>query len=77
MAAAWVTLRHLGQDGYLKLAKNLQNTVKILIDGCNKIEVHLYFFSILKRYQINCRSYCFLPIVRVTPYLIAVRSLYD
>ena len=48
MAAAWVTLRHLGQDGYLKLAKNLQNTVKILIDGCNKIEVLLYFFSILK-----------------------------
>ena len=49
MAAAWVTLRHLGQDGYLKLAKNLQNTVKILIDGCNKIEVLLYFFSILKQ----------------------------
>ena len=77
MAAAWVTLRHLGQDGYLKLAENLQNTVKILIDGCNKIEVHLYFFSILRRYQVYCGSYCFLPIVRVTPYLIAVRSLDD
>ena len=53
MAAAWVTLRHLGQDGYLKLAKNLQNTVKILIDGCNKIEVHRYFFAILKLYFKN------------------------
>ena len=53
MAAAWVTLRHLGQDGYLKLAKNLQNTVKILIDGCNKIEVHWYFFSILKQHVKN------------------------
>ena len=50
MAAAWVTLRHLGQDGYLKLAKNLQNTVKILIDGCNKIEVHRYFFANIKLY---------------------------
>jgi len=38
MAAAWVTLKHLGQDGYMKLAKNLQGTVKILIEGCNKIE---------------------------------------
>lgn len=39
MAAAWVTLKHLGQDGYMKLAKDLQNTVQILIDGCSKIKV--------------------------------------
>ena len=39
MAAAWVTLRHLGQDGYMKIAENLQKTVKVLIDGINSIDV--------------------------------------
>lgn len=39
MAAAWVTLKHLGQDGYMKIAQKLQDTVKILIDGANSIKV--------------------------------------
>ena len=43
MAAAWVTLQHLGQDGYIKIAKNLQNTVQILIRGVNNIEVRAFF----------------------------------
>lgn len=49
MAAAWVTLKHLGQDGYMKIAEKLQKTVKILIDGCNNIEVSFQSFDLPRR----------------------------
>ncbi|KAF6018671.1 hypothetical protein EB796_023022 [Bugula neritina] len=39
MAAAWVTLKHLGQDGYMKTAKKLQETTQLLIEGVANIQV--------------------------------------
>jgi len=42
MAAAWVTLKHLGQDGYMKTAKKLQETTQLLIEGVANIQVSIY-----------------------------------
>jgi len=42
MAAAWVTLKHLGQDGYMKTAKKLQETTQLLIEGVTNIQVSIY-----------------------------------
>jgi len=39
MAAAWVTLKHLGQNGYKEKAAALWETVQKLIQGANSIEV--------------------------------------
>ncbi|XP_067935162.1 sphingosine-1-phosphate lyase-like isoform X2 [Watersipora subatra] len=50
MAAAWVTLKHLGQDGYMKIAQKLQDTVKILIDGANSIKG----IEVIGRPVMNC-----------------------
>ncbi|XP_006825455.1 sphingosine-1-phosphate lyase-like [Saccoglossus kowalevskii] len=37
IAASWVALRHLGKDGYLKMAKSLMKITKKLTDGIKKI----------------------------------------
>lgn len=38
IAGAWATLRHIGIDGYTKLAKTAIETTKKLIDGVNAID---------------------------------------
>lgn len=38
IAGAWATLRHIGIDGYLKLAKTAMETTKKLMDGVNAID---------------------------------------
>lgn len=42
MAAAWVTLRYLGQDGYISTARKLKDTVQKLIRGVSQIKVGTY-----------------------------------
>ena len=42
LAAAWVALRIMGQDGYLKTAKTLMETTRKLIDGINSIPVSTF-----------------------------------
>ncbi|MFX1489860.1 MAG: aminotransferase class V-fold PLP-dependent enzyme, partial [Promethearchaeota archaeon] len=37
IAAAWAAMRHLGMDGYLKLAKIVMDASRKLIDGINQI----------------------------------------
>ncbi|MFW9989933.1 MAG: pyridoxal phosphate-dependent decarboxylase family protein [Candidatus Odinarchaeota archaeon] len=37
IAAAWAAIKHLGMDGYLKLAKRVMDTSKKLIEGINQI----------------------------------------
>jgi glutamate/tyrosine decarboxylase-like PLP-dependent enzyme len=37
IAAAWAVLHHLGEDGYLRLAKVVMDTARALIDGINAI----------------------------------------
>ncbi len=37
IAAAWAAMKHLGMDGYLKLAKKVMDTSKKLIEGINQI----------------------------------------
>ena len=37
IAAAWAAMKHLGMDGYLKLAKVVMDASKKLIDGINQI----------------------------------------
>ena len=42
LAAAWVALQIMGEDGYMKTAKTLMDTTKKLIDGINEIPVSCF-----------------------------------
>ncbi len=37
IAGAWATIRHLGEDGYLRCARMIMDTKKSLVDGVNAI----------------------------------------
>jgi glutamate/tyrosine decarboxylase-like PLP-dependent enzyme len=38
IAAAWAVLRYLGEEGYLRLARDMRETTRRLVDGVNGIE---------------------------------------
>ena len=42
LAAAWVALRTMGEDGYMKMAQTLMDTTKKLINGINNIPVRTF-----------------------------------
>ena len=41
IAASWVTLKSIGEDGYFKIATKLMDTTRRLKEGINNIPVRL------------------------------------
>ena len=61
IAASWVTLKHLGQDGYMKIARQLMDTTEKLITGIKDIPVR---FHICYQTFASCSFYDLLCLVR-------------
>ena len=58
IAASWVTLKHLGQDGYMKIARQLMDTTEKLITGIKDIPVRFHLcwqtFDFCSFYYLLC-----------------------
>ena len=48
IAASWATLKHLGQNGYMKIAEELMDTTNKLKEGISKIPVTMLLLPVLR-----------------------------
>ena len=48
IAASWATLKHLGQNGYMKIAEELMDTTNKLKEGISKIPVTMSLLPVLR-----------------------------
>ena len=56
IAAAWVALKAMGVDGYMKMAKQLMDTTERLKKGINSIPVSDAFSQVLICMEITAKT---------------------